>query len=422
MARIEIATRREFLAGSVGVVGVGSALPNFLVNSALGAPAAPANERVVVALYLNGGHDGASDVVPYAHDEYHKARPTLRYTEKEVLKLNAEVGLNPNLKGFKELYDQGKLGVVLGTGYPNFNYSHFLGRKIWETADPALRSKAENTGWDSAALHGWLGRYCDLAYQGETDPTLAVRVGGGLDPIAIRGVEHPGISFTSTDSFAFTGDRSAPGRTLYNKLNASAPDKGAGNLQFVTQTATIANASSDKIRELAGNYKPKVEYPSSGIANSFRTIAGLINGGLSTRLFYVSQGGFDTHSNQKAGFDRLMTQIDGAVSAFYKDLAGHGNADRVLTFTFSEFGRRVKENASKGTDHGAAQPMFLIGSGVKPGVHGKQPPFDQSTAKSDNFAMQVDFREVYAAILEKWLQTPSEKILMGKFAPTDCLA
>lgn len=422
MARIEIATRREFLAGGIGLVGVGSALPNFLVNSALGAPAEPSNRRVVVALYLNGGHDGASDVVPYAHDEYHKNRPTLRYTEKEVLKLNDEVGLHPNLTGFKELYDQGKLGVVLGTGYPNFNYSHFLGRKIWETGDPGLRGKAENTGWDSAVLNGWLGKYCDQAFKGETDPTLAVRVGGGLDPIAIRGAEHPAVSFTSPDSFAFTGDRSATGRALYSKLNDSVPDKENGNLQFVTQAATIANASSDKIRELASNYKPKVEYPNSGIANSFRTIAGLINGGLSTRLFYVSQGGFDTHSNQKAGFDRLMTQIGGAVSAFYKDLAGYGNADRVLTFTFSEFGRRVKENASKGTDHGAAQPMFLFGSGVKPGVHGKQSPFDKDTAKSDNFAMQVDFRQVYAAILEKWLATPSEKILMGKFAPIDCLA
>ena len=422
MSKINIATRRQFLAGGLGLVGVGSALPNFLVNSALGAAQEPANHKIVVALYLYGGHDGASDAVPYGHDEYHKIRPNIRYTEKEVHKLNDEVGLHPNLTGFKELYDQGSLAVVLGTGYPSFNYSHFLGRKIWETGDPLVRSRAENTSWDSAVLHGWLGKYCDHAFKGKVDTTLALRVGGGLAPIAIKGVEHPAISFTSPNSFSFTADRSEKGLALYNKLNQLDSDKVQKDLQFVTQTASHANASSDKIRELAANYKPKVEYPESGVANSFRTIAGLINGGLSTRLFYLSQGGFDTHSNQKPGFDNLMTQINGGVSAFYKDLAQHGNADRVLTFTFSEFGRRVKENKSKGTDHGAAQPMFLIGSGVKAGVRGKQPPFDEETTKKDNFPMQLDFRHVYAAILEKWLKTPSEAILRGKFAPTDCIA
>ena len=422
MLGTKIATRRELLAGGLGLVGVGAGLPNFLVNSALAAKEAPSNHKVVVALYLYGGHDGASDLVPYGHDQYHKLRPNIRYTEKEVHKLNAEVGLHPNLTGFKELYDQGMMAVVQGTGYPSFNYSHFLGRKIWETGDPKVRSRNENTGWDSAVLHGWLGKYCDHVLKGKIDPTAAVRVGGGLAPIAIKGVEHPAVSFTSPTSFAYTGDRSEKGFALFNKLNQPGSDKIGGDLQFVTQTATLANASSEKIRTLAGAYKPKVEYPKSGIANSFRTIAGLINGGLSTRLFYLSQGGFDTHSNQKPGFDNLMTQINGGVSAFYKDLAQHGNADRVLTFTFSEFGRRVKENKSKGTDHGAAQPMFLIGSGVKAGVHGKQPPFDEETTKKDNFPMQLDFRHVYAAILEKWLKTPSEAILRGKFAPTDCIA
>jgi uncharacterized protein (DUF1501 family) len=147
----------------------------------------------------------------------------------------------------------------------------------------------------------------------------------------------------------------------------------------------------------------------------------MIVGGLSTRIYHAELGGFDTHGNQKTRFDSLMTQMNGAVSAFYKDLAQQNNAERVLTFTYSEFGRRVKENGNKGTDHGSAQPVFLLGPGVKAGVYGKQPPFDDETTKRNNFKMEIDFRSVYASILEKWLGTPSEPILGGKYEPVDCV-
>ncbi len=421
MSGIKIATRREFLGHGLGLVGVGTALPNFLVNTALAGPTAVSDQQVVVALLLSGGHDGVSDVVPYANDVYHKVRPTIRYTEQEVIKLNDEIGLHPRLTGFKELYDQGSLAVVLGTGYPNFNYSHFHARTIWSTADPTIRTPSRSqSGY--AKYDGWLGRYCDVAYKGSEDAVLNMAVGGGRTPIIIRSKTHPPISFATDTPFGYTGDRSEKGYALFRKLNQQAADQSIDDLQFVTRTAVNANSASDQIRDVAAAYRPTVTYPNTGLGRSLRTIAGMITGGLTTRVYHAELGGFDTHANQKSRFDSLMIQMNGAVSAFYKDLAQQGNADRVLTFTYSDFGRRVKENGNKGTDHGSAQPVFLVGPGVKAGVHGKQPPFDEGATKSNNFQMEVDFRSVYAAILEKWLGTPSEPILGAKFVPVDCIA
>ena len=421
MSSIQIATRRSFLGRGLGLVGVGTALPNFLVNTALAGPQAASDQRVVVALLLSGGHDGVSDAVPYANDVYQKVRPNIAYSEKEVIKINDELGLNPKLTGFKELYDQGSMAVILGTGYPKFNYSHFHARTIWSTADPTISrpSRSQNS---YAKYDGWLGRYCDVACKGNMDPKLTMAVGGGRTPIIIRSKEHTPISFTSASSFGYTGDRSEKGYAVYRKLNEQVASQTTDDLQFVTKTAVNANSSSDQIRDVAAAYKPSVTYPTTRLGQSLKTIAGMIVGGLSTRIYHAELGGFDTHSNQKTRFDSLMTQMNDAVSAFYKDLAQQDNAERVLTFTYSEFGRRVKENGNKGTDHGSAQPVFLLGPGVKPGVYGKQPPFDDETTKRNNFKMETDFRCVYSAILEKWLGTQSEPVLGAKYAPTDCIA
>lgn len=190
-------------------------------------------------------------------------------------------------------------------------------------------------------------------------------------------------------------------------------------MDFITQTAGNANASSDLIRKLGGEYKPKVEYPKTRLGNNMRTIAAMIMGGLSTRIYYTEQGGYDTHSRQRPGHDRLMTELNDAVAAFYKDLTLQGQAQRVLTFTSSEFGRRVKENGSEGTDHGAASAMFLFGP-VKVGVHGKHPSL--TDLQGGSLKHTTDFRSVYATLLEKWLGTPSEPVLGGKFPTIDCLA
>ncbi len=419
MSRIRIATRRDFLTRGLGVVGIGATLPNFLLRTSLAGPPAPAGDRIVVALALIGGHDGLSDVPPYGHKEYHEFRKATRIEENEVIKLNDEVGLHPKLAGFKELLDEGSFATVLGTAYPNFNLSHFVSRDFWESADPEGRTGREGST-------GWLGRYLDHACKENQDPKLSLAVGPGRHPLTITGREHPGIAFQSPDSFSFVGERSDPGYAAYRELNELSAGAARGaDAQFITETAINANASSETIRQLVSDYEPKVRYPDTQFGNSLRTIAGLIGRGLSTRVYYAAQGiavfgGYDTHVDQRRRHDVLMDELCQAVTAFQRDLAQQGNAERVLTFTFSEFGRRAKENFSGGTDHGLAQPMFLFGPGVKAGVHGKQPSLKE--LDDDNLKMEVDFRSVYAAILEKWLNTPSEPILGAKYPLVDCVA
>lgn len=418
MSDLRIATRREILTRGLGMVGIGATLPNFLLNTSLAGPST-SSDKIVVALALIGGHDGLSDVPPHGHKEYYELRKITRIEENEVIKLNDEVGLHPNLAGFKELLDEGKFATVLGTAYPNFNLSHFTGRDIWESAN-----RTSTTGKEGST--GWLGRYLDYAYKGNDDPKLSLAVGPGRHPLIVTGAEHPGIAFQSPDSFAFVGDQSEKGYSLYRELNElSKTNLCTPDDQFITQTAINANASSETIRELVSGYTSKVTYPDTQFGNSLRTIAGLIDRGLSTRVYYAAQGiavfgGYDTHVDQKRRHSQLMEELCQSVVAFQHDLKQQGNEDRVLTFTFSEFGRRAKENYSGGTDHGLAQPMFLFGPGVKAGVHGTQPSL--TDLDDDNLKMTTDFRCVYAAMLEKWLGVPSEPILEAKYPPLDCIA
>ena len=413
MSRFDITTRREFLSRGVGLVGVGATLPNFLIRTALAAPEAQASERVAILLQLGGGHDAMSALVPYGHEEYAKVRNATRIKDDEVIKLNDEVGLHPKLAGFKELLDHGAFAAIPGVGYPNPNYSHFTATDIWHTADQHA----------AAAPYGWVGRACDEGFKGNPDPKLAIAVGTGKTPRALMGNEHPGLSFSVPESYRYTGDRGDERRKeLYRKLNQPAADGSAPSLDFIAQTAANANASSDQIRQLAADYKSKVEYPKGGLARNMRTIAALIVGGLSTRIFFTEQGGYDTHSGQRKNHDNLMTQLNDAVSAFYKDLAAQGHAGRVLTFTTSEFGRRVKENGSGGTDHGAASSQFLFGPGVKPGIHGKHPSLtDLQGGGGGSLKHTTDFRSVYATVLEKWLGVPSQPVLGESYPLLDCL-
>jgi uncharacterized protein (DUF1501 family) len=420
MNQTVIATRREFLSYGLGVVGLGAALPNFLLRSALAGPKAGSEAKIVVALLLTGGHDGLSDVPPYAQEDYYRYRKATRIEEKDVIKLNSEVGLHPRLTGFRDLLDQRSFAVVLGTGYPNFDRSHFVSRDYWESARSGL-----TTGKPGAT--GWLGRYLDYACKGNADPKLALAVGPGRLPLIVTGKDHPGIAFDTPDSYRFTGERSAKGQSLYRRLNElTLGHAGPPDLQFITQTAVNANASSQAILDLLSDCPTDVAYPDTQFGHSLRTIAALIGKGRSTRIYYAAQGiavfgGYDTHAEQKPRHSQLMGELCQSVCAFYKDLKRQGNAERVLTFTFSEFGRRVPENNSGGTDHGLAQPMFLFGPMVKPGVHGKQPSLKELDANG-NLTMQIDFRCVYAAILEKWLGVPSEPILGAKYPLVDCMA
>lgn len=414
----KIATRREFLTRGLGIVGIGMTLPNFMLRSALAGSSAGSDDPIIVSLLLTGGPDGLSVVPPFAHDEYYSIRKALGVPARDVLKLNAEIGLHPKLSYFKKLYDEGSLAVVLGTGYPNFNLSHFSGREIWEAAGEGVR-----TG--SPGATGWLGRWVDHVCRDEI-PTRNLAVGPGNLPLLVTGRQHPGLGFESPDSFRFRGDSTDRGRAAFAQLNTMPPAAPDDTLQFITRTAVDANAASAKLGELAEEYRTPVGYPDTQFGNSIRTIAGFINGGLEARVYYAAQGiavfgGYDTHADQNRRLPTLLEELNDSLAAFYQDLARCGNDRRVLTFTYSEFGRRVAENFSGGTDHGLAQPMFVMGGRVKSGVYGQQPSLTDLDERG-NLKMSIDFRRVYATVLEKYLAAPSEIILGGKYEPLDFIA
>lgn len=420
MSYIPIATRRSFLAGGLGVVGVGSVLPKYLIRTAAAGPVAEVGQRVLVVIQLGGGHDAMSALVPYGHEDYAKARNVTRIKDEEVIKLNNELGLHPLLAGLKQMYDEGAMAVLPGVGYPNPNLSHFHSTDIWHTGDERGRLCEFGKG-----PYGWIGKACDAAFAGNLDPNLSIAVGTGSTPIAIQGKDHLGLAFDVPDSFLYRGHRGdASRRDTYRALNEAAREKPQTltELHFVANVAVAANTSSEQISKMAADYKPSVEYPSTTLARNLRTIAGLIAGGLSTRIYFTfHDGGFDTHVKQRPHHDNLMRTLNDAVLAFHKDLAAHQLAQRVLAFTTSEFGRTVKENGGEGTDHGAAAAMFMFGP-VKAGIHGAHPSLkDVFGGGGDWLKPTTDFRSVYATAIEKWLGVPSEPVV-GKYPLIDCIA
>jgi uncharacterized protein (DUF1501 family) len=428
-------TRREFLRSTVLGGALSWTVPGFLANTfaALQAEAADKATQTVtgrdgtilVVLQMAGGNDGLNTVVPFANDHYRKARPRLGLSEEKVLKLNDELGLHPNLAGFKELYDAGHLGIVQGAGYPNPNRSHFRSTEIWQTAsDP-----------ETFERYGWLGRYFDNACAG-CEPTVGVSIGRQM-PQAFAAHHPTGVSLDSPQNFRFMAGRARPAEAKeteasFRKLNQ--PDEemaeNAGGtigaihgsivqtgspLDFLERTALDAQVSSDTIRAIASRNDNQAAYPQSQLANSLKLVAKLIAGGLPTRVYYVSQGGYDTHTNQLPTQERLLRELGDSVKAFVDDLKAQGNLPRVLLLTFSEFGRRVAENASGGTDHGAAAPLFVLGDKVKSGLLGQYPSLAPGDLFQGDLQYTLDFRSVYATVLERWLKTRSEAILGKKY-------
>lgn len=429
-------TRREFLRQTVLGGALTWTVPAFLSNTfaALGAEAGgrriqPVTGRegtVLVVLQLAGGNDGLNTVVPYGNDDYHRARPRLGLGADKVLKLTDELGLNPGLAGFKALYDAGQLAILQGVGYPNPNRSHFRSTEIWQTASDSSRYVRE----------GWIGRYFDAACPG-SDATVGVSLGRHR-PQAFSAKRPKGVNLDNPQNYRFiTPGRPRPGqRNLleesFRKLNeldepmqgnpagAMAAIDGLGPfggsaLDFIQRTALDAQVSSDRIRTIASRGTNQASYPNSTLANSLKLVARLIGGGMPTRVYYLSQGGYDTHANQPATHDRLLKELGDSLQAFVKDLKEQGQLSRVLVITFSEFGRRVAENASGGTDHGAAAPMFVLGERVRAGLVGRHPSLAPPNLFRGDLMHELDFRSVYATILEDWLQTPSQPVLGRAF-------
>ncbi len=414
-----IVTRRELLTRGLGVVGIGAALPSFLVRAALAAPRAEPGQRILVILQLDGGNDGMNTLVPYGHREYYQYRKAAtRIDENRVIKLNAELGFHFNLRGWKELLDDGLFAAVQGVGYPNPNFSHFESTNIWMMAD--TRGKG--------VPHGWVGRACDIGFPRSQDPKLAVAVGPNNGAtLALRGGRHSGILFNPAESFGYGGADNAQQATVYRQLNQPGARSGSGVLEWITTTAVTANTAADEIHRLATAYKPRVEYPNSTYGRNLRTIASLITGGLSTRIYWTGRDGrleFDTHSNQQPRHDMLMAELGAALPAFWRDLRRQGQDRRVLLCTISEFGRTAKENGNRGTDHAAAAAQFLFGPGVKPGMHGRHPSLRESDLlpTGSGLRFNTDFRSLYATLLERWLRIPSARVLGQQWPLLDCLA
>jgi uncharacterized protein (DUF1501 family) len=372
---------------------------------------------------MAGGNDGINTVIPHASDFYFKARPRIGIPAKDVLKLSDQVGLNPALTGFKELYDAGELSVIQGVGYPNPNRSHFRSTEIWQTASDSNRYEK----------YGWVGRYFDNACAG-CDPTVGVNVGRQM-PQAFAAKIPKGVSVDNPQNYRFIGsdgdakkmeasfhelnedDGSENSGGTISAIDGPAPRAKGSPLDFLERTALDAQVSSDEIRKISSRTENKANYPGSQLGNSLKLVAKLIGGGLPTRIFYVSQGGYDTHTNQVGTHARLLKDLGDSVKSFCDDMKAQGNMQRVLLMTFSEFGRRVSDNANGGTDHGAAAPMFVVGEKVRAGLLGEYPSLAPADLFEGDIKYKVDFRSVYASVLENWLKTRSEPILGKKFTP-----
>lgn len=433
-------TRRQFLHSSLMGAAATWTLPAFLNSTIFQLDAHAADSAIqvtsgkdgtiLVVLQMGGGNDGLNTVVPYADDTYHKARPTLALAADTVLKMDDHCGLHPNLAKIKGLLDAGEGAILHGVGYPNPNRSHFRSMEIWHTASDA----------DKNEHYGWIGRYFDSACQGQP-PTVGVNI-GAMPPQAFLGPKPTGVSMASPGRYKLiepadiavadardgsmvpmsgaeniAGDQA--GSSVDGLGTAAAADDGRSNLEFLERTSLDAELSSNDIQRVTKAYQSKVAYPRTRLGEDLKLIAQLIAGGLPTRIYYAHLGGFDTHANQKPAHDRLMLEFAEAVGAFVADLKDQGNFGRVLLMTFSEFGRRVAQNGSHGTDHGAAGPMMFFGGAVKPGLHGTLPSL--TDLDRGDLKHHADFRSVYATVLEQWLKTDSVPVLKRKFPILDLL-
>jgi uncharacterized protein (DUF1501 family) len=400
-------TRRLFLQRGVALASISATAPLFLqrtgfaltdpsgaTSSRVGVP----EERVLVVVQLSGGNDGLNTVIPFENPAYHRARPGIGLRESDVLRFDkrTDVALHPNLTGLAALHDDGMLCLVQGVGYPNPNRSHFASMDIWHTAS------------DEGVREGWLGRFFDNECSGQPGgcaPTRGIAI-GDEEPLAMQGRIFRPVSFENANDLRWEGGSGddALARAHDAILNSGA-GAGEDDAAFLMRTALDARVAGDSIRA-AASAPALVEYPRNPLAQQLQVVASMIRAGMPTRVYYVTLGGFDTHAGQGGAQGRhanLMQQLGDSAKAFYDDLRASEDHVRVMTMVFSEFGRRVAQNASGGTDHGAAAPMFLLGPMVRPGVLGRHPSL--TDLDDGDLKFGVDFRSVYSAVLADWLKT-----------------
>lgn len=405
------ATRREFLrAGSrgIGLLAFSRVAPSFLVESVAAEVPRPEKDRtILVVVQLAGGNDGLNTVVPHADPRYRRLRPTLALAADQLLPLNDAVALPTACAALHALHAEGRLAVVQNVGYPNPNRSHFRSTEIWETASDSAQFLST----------GWLGRYFDATCAGA--PAAApcgVNISNEVPQSFFGEQSHP------TFSLAPNARGGRPGRAspalLETLLRPAAGDGSAdadSNAGYLRHTMMDALVTERRFQQVLAAYRPGAVYPATPLAGALRQVAALIAAGNATRIYYVSLPGFDTHVNQANSHANLLRTLSEALAAFQRDLAAHRLEDQVLTMTFSEFGRRPAENQSRGTDHGTAAPLFVLGSRVRAGVHGAAP--DLGVERNQDLAFTTDFRRVYATVLERWLGADATLVLGQCHAP-----
>lgn len=387
--------RKEFL--QIGSLATASfMLPKFL--KAFERPMmVPPGNKVVVVIQFSGGNDGLNTVIPVRNDIYYKARPKLGIAKDKSLIITDEVGLNPALEAFKGLYDDGSLSILNSVGYPNPDRSHFRSMDIWHSASAS--NEYVNTGW--------VGRYLDAQCKGCDKPTQAMELDDVLG-LALKGEQSKGLAFKDP-------------KKLYNTSNgkflkdvSANHQQGEETIDYLYKTMSETISSADYIYQQSKAHPSAASYPNTNLGKDLKTIASLIFSDINTKVYYVSLGSFDTHVNQEGQQKRLFTELNDAVKAFTGDLKKNNRFDDVLMMTFSEFGRRVSQNASGGTDHGTANNMFFISGGLKQkGVLNAMP--DLADLNEGDLKHKVDFKNVYATVLSKWLGADDKMILGNKF-------
>jgi len=408
--------RRQFVKNGVAAFTVGFAAPAFLSDLA---KAQGASSRNLVVLDLGGGNDGLSTIVPYTDSFYYSRRPTIAIPAGTVLQIGTDtsgkaLGLHPRLTGLRGVFNSGKLALIQRVGYQNSSRSHFSGTDIWSTATPP------NTQGS-----GWIGRY--LSTLGPLDP-LAAWTTTGDTPHAMLASGVSVAAISSINTYAFSSPNSGAEAVLERSTAASIASHVPVNqphLSFVATTVQDAMVTLDRVASV-GTYRPSVTYPNNGFGQALQMVAGAISKGIGTRVFFVQTGGFDTHASQdpngaNGAYFRLMATLDDGLTAFYNDLRNSGLINNTLVLSFSEFGRRITENGSRGTDHGAASVMLAMGGLVHGGIYGTAPDLNPATSNPSlennggDVTFETDFRAAYAQVIDNWLGGNSTNVLGGSF-------
>jgi len=409
-------SRRDFLVRGMYGIGVGGMLPTILsrTSAALSAQALQGTSiekhpnRILVVVELSGGNDGLNTVVPFGDAAYYRARPKLGITERDVIKVADGYGFHPSMVGFERLYKDGRLAVVHGCGYDHPSLSHFSSMGFWHTGVP-----------NGGEPLGWLGRLADARYPAAAKNVIVNL--GNSQSLAVRSRQHSPLVFD--DPGRFRRDGTEEEKHALGMLSAPRTTSNA-TLEFLASTAKNATESSDFVRRASSSYRTPVDYgQGGGLAGNLQRVAALIAAEMPARLYYVTYAGnsFDTHVQQADLHTRLLMYTADAVRGFMEDVARIGRGDDVAVMIFTEFGRRVEENGSLGTDHGTATPMFLVGKGVKGGFYGQHPSL--TDLDDGNMKMTTDFRRVYASGIQEWLgYDQTQAVLKGTFAPLGVFA